>query len=728
MDPAAEAVAKAAAAEAVDFELQKKYNAAFFQYTRAIRLFLEIARDDSSVTDARRMAERCLERAKRLRDAGRVPRGLGTKAWPPFWSENEHVPVEPSPELSPQQIEQGAQLQSLRDFPVYRADVRLFGGDMQQGCVSDCSFITALEIVAEHNARWGTNLACNMLYPQQDGVPCASPDGTYKVKLYMHGSSRCIHINDMLPVSRDGLWLCTKPRHKTQLWPALLEKAYLVAKRSGYAFRGSHSSMDLYMLTGWIPEYIPMDEPTFQSEKTWMRLYESWRRGDCMVALSTNAAVDYADLEPLHCYGILALSAQGQDRIVTIINPWKTSDVSHRVTMSWADVRHAFDALLVNWNPSLYPEMQSIQGVWEAQSDSAVRLDDVRTAQTEQYHLLLQHVVDRPILLHLERDASICDEFDEQEYTALHVYPTLSSQRRADTETGGMMGVYMNTAHTLCTVEPQDCTQYTIAVSRHGTQIPMPYTLTAYATCPMEFRALPQAWSHRAVFHGTWRAPLHAAAPDEWYQPQYRLTVQEDTFLPRIQLMLTTVLTVPVRLTLCRSGERIHCLSTASKTSCTGNFSRGMVVSDIQALQPGTYTLLLSASQPHMHVGQSYALTVESSVPVHVEGLPAIGAGMYHRKAHSPASCVWKLDVPRRMPLMVCAAQDATGPLCVSITTHSHELATAHAFDDTHYVFLSTTPLEAGTYLLRVHGMAPVHVDMFGAQPVTLAPHSSELL
>mgnify|MGYP001761251403 len=153
-----------------------------------------------------------------------------------------------------------------------------------------------------------------------------------------------------------------------------------------------------------------------------------------------------------------------------------------------------------------------------------------------------------------------------------------------------------------------------------------------------------------------------------------------------------------------------------------------MVVSDIQALQPGTYTLLLSASQPHMHVGQSYALTVESSVPVHVEGLPAIGAGMYHRKAHSPASCVWKLDVPRRMPLMVCAAQDATGPLCVSITTHSHELAAAHAVDDTHYVFLSTTPLEAGTYLLRVHGMAPVHVDMFGAQPVTLAPHSSELL
>mgnify|MGYP001758543066 CR=1 FL=1 len=72
MDPAAEAVAKAAAAEAVDFELQKKYNAAFFQYTRAIRLFLEIARDDSSVTDARRMAERCLERAKRLRDAGPV--------------------------------------------------------------------------------------------------------------------------------------------------------------------------------------------------------------------------------------------------------------------------------------------------------------------------------------------------------------------------------------------------------------------------------------------------------------------------------------------------------------------------------------------------------------------------------------------------------------------------------------------------------------------------------
>lgn len=726
MDPAAEAVAKAVAAEAVDFELQKKYSAAFSQYTKATRLFLDIARDRSNGTDARRMAGRCLERAKRLRDTGRVPRMPDATAWPPFWSENESVPIEPSPALSPQQMEQGAQMQSVRDFPIYRADARLVGGDMQQGCVSDCSFITALEIVAEHNARWGTHLAHNMLYPQQDGVPCASPDGTYLVKLYMYGSMRCIHMDDMLPVSRNGLWLCTKPRLKTQLWPALLEKAYLIAKRSGYAFRGSHSSMDLYMLTGWIPEYIPMDEPTFQSEKTWARLYDAWQRGDCMLALSTKAAVDYADLEPLHCYGILALSIQGKDRIVTIVNPWKCSDVSHRLNMSWADVCHAFDALLINWNPSLFPEMQSIQGVWEAQADSAVRLDDVRTAQTEQYRLLLQHVVNRPILLHLERDASTCDEFDEREYVALHVFPTLTSQRRADTESGGMMGVYMNTAHTLCTIESQKCTQYTIAVSRHGMRIPMPYTLTAYAACPMELSLLPQAWAHRAVFHGTWRAPLHEVAPDEWYQPQYRLKVQEGTFLPRIQLMLTTMLTVPVRLTLCRSGERIHCLSTAPTTACTGNFSRGMVVCDVQALQPGTYTLLLSASQPYVHVGQWYALTVESSVPVHVEGLPALGAGMYHRTAHGSASCVWKLDIPRRMPLVVCAAQDATGPLCVSIATHSHELAAAHAFDDTHYVLLTTTPLDAGTYLLCVNGMAPVHVDMFGTQPVTLAPHSSD--
>lgn len=726
MDRAAEAVAKAAAAEAVDYELQKKYSAAFSQYTKATRLFLDIARDGSNITDARRMAGRCLERAQRLRDTGRVPKALDTKVWPPFWSDNESAPVEPSPALSPQQIEQGAQMQSVRDFPVYRADAQLVGGDVEQGCVSDCSFITALEIVAEHNARWGTQLAYNMLYPQHDGIPCASPDGTYKVKLYMHGSMRCVHMDDMLPVSRKGLWLCTKPRHKTQLWPALLEKAYLIAKRSGYAFRGSHSSMDLYMLTGWIPEYIPMDEHTFQGEKTWTRLYEAWQRGDCMMALGTNAVAHYADLEPLHCYGILALSVQCKDRVATIINPWKSNDVSHRINMSWADVCHAFDALLINWNPSLFPEVQSIQGVWEAKSDSAVQLDDVRTAQTEQYHLLLQHVVNEPILLHLERDTSTYDEFDDREYMALHVFPTLKSQRRADTESGGIMGVYMNTAHTLCTIDCQSCTQYNIAVSRHGMRIPMPYTLTAYATCPMELSVLPQAWAHRAVVHGTWRVPLHAVAPDEWYQPQYRLMVQEGTFLPRIQVTLTTMLTVPVRLTLCRSGERIHCLSTVPITACTGDYSRGMVICDVQALQPGAYTLLLSAFQPHVHAGRWYALTVESSVPVHVESLPALGAGMYHRSVHVSPSCLWKLDVPRRMPLVVCAAQDATGPLRVSITIHSHELASAHASDDTHYVLLTTSPLDAGTYLLRVDGMALVHVDMFGTQPVTLAPHSSD--
>ncbi len=83
-----------------------------------------------------------------------------------------------------------------------------------------------------------------------------SANGKYVVRLQFNGCWRKVVIDDRLPVSKNSRTLHVVDRNNPALlWPALLEKAYLKV-RGGYDFSGSNSSTDLWVLTGWIPELI----------------------------------------------------------------------------------------------------------------------------------------------------------------------------------------------------------------------------------------------------------------------------------------------------------------------------------------------------------------------------------------------------------------------------------------------------------------------------------------
>lgn len=100
----------------------------------------------------------------------------------------------------------------------------------------------------------------NKIFPYDQHGPILSENGKYIVRLNFNGCWRKVIIDDRLPVSRTHRLIHVIDRNNLALlWPALLEKAYLKV-RGGYDFPGSNSCSDLWIMTGWIPEEVYLQE------------------------------------------------------------------------------------------------------------------------------------------------------------------------------------------------------------------------------------------------------------------------------------------------------------------------------------------------------------------------------------------------------------------------------------------------------------------------------------
>ncbi|CDU26107.1 related to calpain-like protease PalBory [Sporisorium scitamineum] len=343
------------------------------------------------------------------------------------------------PQLSPVQVRKGAFYR--RASEVAHVDNQgwtseLKGSDIVQSIVTDCSFVVALEVAAEHDRLFGGQLATSALYPKDSsGRILPSPSGQYHVKLYINGAPRTITIDDRLPYYPCAAFtadaaashtsapekhrlMCATSRNGQAIWPALLEKAYLQVM-GGYDFAGSNSSIDLYVLTGWLPEHIFLRHAGFQREKTWNRLLAAWKAGKCMATAGTGkgrgssaqpdqgvAATNKLEsgLISSHNYAILDVRACGSCRFVKLMNPWRTaagirpaiaisaaeeqrayhsnesldeqlgrvsmeaSEQGTVFTVSWDDFCSHFDSLFLNWDPNLFDNNVTVHSSWRGSS------------------------------------------------------------------------------------------------------------------------------------------------------------------------------------------------------------------------------------------------------------------------------------------------------------------------------------------------------------------------
>lgn len=271
---------------------------------------------------------------------------------------------------------------------------------VKQTVVSDCSFVASIAISAQYEKRFGKRLITGLIYPQnKKGEPVYNPCGKYMVVLRINGVPRKIVIDDYFPLGPHGEPLCSYSSNRNELWISLLEKAYMKVM-GGYDFPGSNSNIDLYALTGWIPERVsirPSSDPTFNKEAVFRKLLDRFRKGDVLVTVATgemtDAVADRAGLVSTHAYAMLDVREVEGLKLFLLKNPWSHlrwkgnySEIDQR---NWTpELRRAlkydpenaqnfdngvfwidydslcqfFDVIYMNWNPGLFKYKPLLHG------------------------------------------------------------------------------------------------------------------------------------------------------------------------------------------------------------------------------------------------------------------------------------------------------------------------------------------------------------------------------
>jgi len=313
---------------------------------------------------------------------------------------------------------------------------------IKQHCVSDCSFIAGLCISAAYERRRGRQLVSSLIYPQDsNGTPIYNPQGVYMVKLWLNGVAWRVIVDDYLPVDKKGKLLCSHTiileenkinrSNNLELWVPILEKAYL-KMCGGYDFPGSNSGVDLFSLTGWIPEriFFPMDNNHIKDfetpiERCWEKLFSASSYNDCLITVATSKDLteeqaSSVGLYTAHAYAVLRIiQTSNGTRLLQLKNPWgrsgwngqysaqdKTSwsDTNFRKEvgydadaaakcddgvfwMSWSDLTIYFTNIQISWNPELFRFQKVSHAFWKA--DDGPNDDSFNVSENPQYTVTL---------------------------------------------------------------------------------------------------------------------------------------------------------------------------------------------------------------------------------------------------------------------------------------------------------------------------------------------------
>ena len=506
-------------------------------------------------------------------------------------------------------------------------------------------------------------------------MPIYNPAGKYLVKLTFNGVARKIVVDDRLPVSRGGDLMCSHSTHREELWVSIIEKAYLKVM-GGYDFPGGNSGIDMFALTGWIPEQFRTDGADFNPQRLWERMVSATKYGDCLITVATGDMTDAEGerlgLVPTHAYAVLQVREVGGVRLLQLKNPWARirwkgsysahdtqrwtaalrEELQYEPTQAlqmdngifWIDygnmLKH-YKGVYSNWNPALFRHHSSTHGQWPKRA-AANANDSKNIGANPQYGLRLSVSAEQVgagrsaavwLLLsrHAQRGASATHgEEGKDDYLTVHVFKARGGHRVYYLETCWRQGVYSNTPHCLVKfeLEPGDH-NLTLALAQfQPVHHQVDYTLDVYSMVPFRLRPLPFRMRHTEMLAGAWRGVSAGGCPNyDTYvdNPRFRLSAggEVDLLVELEAAKGHDTVAVALHLVPEEGGGEAKQLKLSS-----GDYRGGFCMLEARSLPAGHYTLTASTFDHGKELGFELSVSCGSSAAVGVTSLPHEAAGL----------------------------------------------------------------------------------------------------
>ncbi|KZV68756.1 cysteine proteinase [Peniophora sp. CONT] len=663
------AEADALLTSAAKAELAHDYDSAFAQYIKAASAHLALSRVTAADGAERHKAAaaRAVERAEKikaakgpaivpvLRDpfapeeqervlrAGSVVNGLRLPPVTGTATESGANIDDRQPELSPEQLAAGVEWRQPVEPWVDATAVE--GEDIAQR-IADCSLHASVVAALGHSRRFVTETSIPSLCTRVGG---------YDLDVYFNGCRRRISIDPQLPYDRTGKLMCMASKRTTNLWPALLEKAYLKLY-GGYDFPGSNSGVDLHTLLGWIPEHIRFKSTLCRPEQLWRRFANAFHDGHAVITLGTDKRASSwrgVKLIPTHSYAVIDISpVDDNERIMTLLDfAAEQEDLSSQMSglslgaelpsrylrMPFEDIMHTFDSLFASYDPHRFTHRVTFHGTWRSRHLSEVDRDESchqifylnvdalpEGSYDRVYVLLTRHI----------SNTRLSSQYMSLKVEQEDVLPEPLISRRS--EKSKVKGTYTDNPHVLHRYKhaPGSGALLSATASYDGQELDVGYTLEIFSMAPIRWDTMPRQLPFQTMVSGALTAKSAGGnhnLPTYMYNPQYKFTVSRPRSggKARIAIVATSGRDLPINVVISwGKGERVVDLSKTTVLATSGAYSYSYARVSA-TLAPGTYTVIVSAFET-THLG-AFALKVESDVHATLDPISPEGAGMFHK-------------------------------------------------------------------------------------------------
>ena len=345
------------------------------------------------------------------------------------------------------------------------------------------------------------------------------------------------------------------------------------------------SGVDLFSLTGWIPEriFFPRnfnDVRDFETEpeRAWDRLYSANSFGDCLITVSTTKDISEAQAEQLglvtgHAYAVLEVfQSRDGTRLLQMKNPWASKSWAGRYSpndqaswknhtlraevgynpelaaqhddgifwISWDEVLRYFQNIQLSWNPALFSHRVVTHKFWPVSQGPAN--DTFNIGENPQYVLVLSDEAiskQATVWVLLSRHVTKQEQggADVNDFLTIHLLRNTAKKERMWYPHGQnslVNGAYSNNPHVLVRydVTKPDDKYISLVLSQHQKTQDLGYTLSCYCTEPFTLSQPQRDLPHIISLSGSWTLET-AGGPmgrEEFFRnPMYYLSLSDET-------------------------------------------------------------------------------------------------------------------------------------------------------------------------------------------------------